>query len=650
MKKFKYIYICFTVVLLLLSSCESYLDKAPETTISKEVAFKTFTSFQGFIEEMYNAMPDKMKCSFQSSFNWGEDEIANVGSISSVQLTSAFDQGNYWAWQAPSWDSNSNIHHWLDKPKDNPSARDNDAHGLWSGAWYCIRKANLGIENFDILQDATQEEKDLILGQLYFFRAWWHFEMSVLWGGLPYIDTVLPADIPRYPRLSYRELADKAAADFRMAADLLPIDWDKTAPGANTIGFNTFRLNKIAALGYLGKTYLWAASPLIENGAQVGGANTYKYNAEYAAKAADAFGELLALVENGETQYALTEFAYKDVYDHERESGVLSNYTDIFYSINDNFRIPGSTEAILCGPTHDGHNSVWSHGYHWGPKINGLVPHDNYCRHTTANYVNNYGMANGLPINDPASGYDPNHPYKDRDPRFYHDIIFDGFEYVNQSIDNPNEEYMKYVNMSTGGWTRDPNTGSRTGYLIQKLCPHQINKFDKWDNWNNKFHANLPYLRLADVYLMYAEACAAVGGANHKSPKFAKSAVEALNTIRERAGAGVVADSYTGDNNKFMDEVRRERAVELAFEAYRFDDLRRWLLLTEYPYNVKTSHEFNRVENDDFYKNNDPRDAEISGLKEEVILTRQYSAKHYWLPFKKDDVLLYPEFVQNPGW
>ena len=65
----------------------------------------------------------------------------------------------------------------------------------------------------------TQEEKDMIAGQLYFFRAWWHFELMTYWGGLPYIDQVFDATQElNLPRLSYQECADKAAADFRRAA------------------------------------------------------------------------------------------------------------------------------------------------------------------------------------------------------------------------------------------------------------------------------------------------------------------------------------------------------------------------------------------------------------------------------------------------
>ena len=123
--------------------------------------------------------------------------------------------------------------------------------------------------------------------------------------------------------------------------------------------------------------------------------------------------------------------------------------------------------------------------------------------------------------------------------------------------------------------------------------------------------------------------------------------------IREESFDEAIIDpSYINDKYKFMDEVRRERAVELAFEGFRFCDLQRWLLLTEDPYNKKTSQEFARVETDDWYTNpnNDPREARVTGWREEVILTRDFAVKHYWFPFKLDDTYISIDFEQNPGW
>ena len=90
-------------------------------------------------------------------------------------------------------------------------------------------------------------------------------------------------------------------------------------------------------------------------------------------------------------------------------------------------------------------------------------------------------------------------------------------------------------------------------------------------------------------------------------------------------------------------------AWELAFEGFRWQDLQRWLLLSEYPFNIKTRQEFKRVGNFDYAKQ-DPRDAEVTGWSETVILERKFGTKHYLLPFKEKEVYLYSEFPQNPGW
>ena len=621
-------------------SCEDYLDKEPESTLSETDAYKNFRNFQGFIEEIYNCIPDKEKNNYCTSWNWGDDEVFNPEG--NAHMTHQADLGNFRAWQ-------SNNQSWLYRTGSNPASTNKFNHSLWPHAWYCIRKCNLGIDNLDKFT-GTEEEKKLIEGQLYFFRAWWHFELMQYFGGLAYVDQTLDASTKlKLPRLSYQECADKAAADFRKAADLLPINWDNTTTGKLTEGKNQLRINKIMALGYLGKNYLWAASPLMEHGAQMGGAKTYSYNTDYAKKAAEAFGELLALVESGQTQYALAQYEYSDIYNHEKASSASTCFSDIFYTRRQNWLMPGSVEAIFRGPSPDANGSNWNVSKLFGPKVGGMVEHDNIIHQPTANLVNMYGMANGLPLTDPNSGFDPEYPFKNRDPRFYHDIVFDGFKYVNGTLSAEREQY-RYYELFTGGNMRPVANGSRTGYFIQKLVPHTCNVGDREYDWGSNLHCYLPYMRLADIYLMYAEACAAQGGAGVRSSNCSLTAVDAVNRIRERCGAGHVAESFLTDNRKFMDELRRERAVELAFEGFRFCDLQRWLLLTEAPYTIKTSQEFDRLESADFFKENDPREAKVANFREEVILKRIFGTKHYWFPLPDDDVYLYVEFKQNPGW
>lgn len=636
------------------TSCTDYLDKSPDSNVSAEQAFKNFTNFQGYVEQMYNCIPSKESNAYCTSFNWGEDEIMNTG-LGDGHVTAHFDLGDYRNWY-------SNAQSFLHRPSSgnpgeylDPTSTNKFAHSL-EHAWYCIRKCNIGLANLDLMTDCTQEEKNFIKGQLLFFRAWWHEELIAFYGGMPYVDTVLDgSQVLTLPRLSYQECAKKCAEDFRAAADLLPNDWDKTTVGKKTLGKNDIRITKVCALGYLGKVLLWSASPLnnlgkAEKGASKNG-DTYKYNTELAAQAADALAEAIGEVNSGKTPYALAEYKYSNIYDHVADKSSNSNFSDIFRTTGQDWKMPGSTEAIMRGP-HIGENgSNWNFTKLWGPKLNGIVEHDALIHQPTANYVNYYGMANGLPLNDPDSGFDPTHPFKNRDPRFYHDIVFDGFQYINTTIAKESDDYQfKYIQMYTGSNLRSSSAnGCRTGYYTQKLVPHQCNKYDGMYEWGGALQCDLPYMRLADLYLMYAEAGAAVQGANYKSSKLNLTAADAINVLRDRVKAGHVADKFMNDQKKFMDEVRRERAVELAFEGFRWNDLQRWLLLTEYPYNIKTSQEFKRVGNFD-YTTNDPRDAEVTGWSEKTIVTRDFSEKHYLLPLKESDVYLYPEFGQNPGW
>ena len=626
-----------------LVSCASYLDKEPESTISEATAFVNFRNFQGFIEEIYNCIPDKEKCNWCPSWNWGDDEVFNTNA--NDRMTNQVDLGNFRAWMQTG--------NWLYKKGSSPTSTDKFAHSLWPHSWYCIRKANVGLKALEDgkLVNATEEERNLLAGQLYFFRAWWHFELINWFGGLPYIDKAFEANDPlTLPRLSYQECAAKAAADFAMAASLLPINWDDTAAGKATFNKNDLRINKVMALAYLGKCYLWASSPLMEHGAQTGGANTYNYDAELAQKAADALGELLDLVESGNTQYALAEFNYSDIYNHTKAAGAANSFSDNFYTRKQNWKQPGTVEAIFRGPSPDYNGSNWNTTKVFGPKVDGVVGHDVVIHQPTANAVEMYGMANGLRLDDKngEGAYDEKHPFQGRDPRFYHDIVFDGFKYLNG--DPKDWAHLQYCELYTGGNMRDVATGSKTGYFIQKLVPHTCNQVDLEYDWGSALHTYLPYMRLADVYLMYAEATAVLGGPNGKSSKCSLTSVDAINKLRDRVGMAHVHANYLGDNKIYMDEVRRERAVELMFEGHRFNDLQRWLLLTEAPYTEKYSHEFTRVHDAEWYKTNDPKDAEVVGFTRTKILTRAFDTKHYWFPLPDSEVYLYEDFPQNPGW
>ena len=663
---------CGTMLLLAggasLTSCTDWLDKDPDSIVAEDEAFKNFRNFQGYVEEIYSLIPSKEMVNYCTAWNFGDDAVHNPEGY--AHMDHQVDLGNYRNWY-------TNTQCWLN----------GDRSSLWRNSWYSIRKCNLGIENIGSLI-GTDEERDILLGQMYFFRAWWHFELMCYFGGLPYIDkTFVDGHIPELPRLSFQECARRCAEDFERAYNLLPLDptdWDATliAQDNNTKNNNFLRVNKFMALCYLGKCYLWAGSPLMKEfekwnkggqpvllGASQGGANakTYDYDEDFCKKAAEALGKALDMVNKGQVSYKLAEFKYANVYDHEELSEDLKNktYSGIFYTRQDGWKMPGVDEAIFRGAHPGANSSNWNCAKIFGPKVAGLVEHDNIIHHPTGNLIDQYGMANGQPIYlvenghyvyNPKSEWDPTHPFKGRDPRFYHDIVFDGFHYVIKTENlNDAQKPLEYCSLYTGGAMRSVDNGSSTGYFIQKLVPHQCNIGDKWYDYGYALQTYLPYMRLADVYLMFAEAMAAFSH-DVKDLKISSlycpsmSAVGAINALRDRVGMEGVQENFLDTREHFIDEVRRERAVELSFEGFRWCDLQRWLLLTEAPYLEKYSHEFERMQKDSWFKKNNPKDAEVANFHHETLIKRPLEAKHYWFPFPEKDVYLYEGFKQNPGW
>ena len=648
------------------TSCTDWLDKDPDSIVREDEAFKNFRNFQGYVEEIYTLIPSKEMVNYCTAWNFGDDAVHNPEGY--AHMDHQVDLGNYRNWY-------TNNQCWLNGERSS----------LWRNSWYCIRKCNQGIENIGSLI-GTDEERDLLLGQMYFFRAWWHFELMCYFGGLPYIDqTFVDGHIPELPRLSFQECADRCAQDFERAYNLLPLDskdWDATlvAKDNSTINNNQLRVTKFMALCYLGKCYLWAGSPLMKEfektkdggvanllGASQNG-KTYDYDAKYCKLAAEALGKALDMVAKGQVEYKLATFKFANIYDHERNEQTTSEdefYSNIFYTVKQGWKMPGICEVIFRG-AHPGVNSSnWNCAKIFGPKIAGLVDHDNIIHHPTGNLIDQYGMANGQPIYlvqnghyviNPKAEWDPTHPYKGRDPRFYHDIVFDGFHYVLKT-DNLNSEQKKheYCSLYTDGAMRSVDNGSSTGYFIQKLIPHQCNHGDNWYDYGMYLQSYLPYMRLSDVYLMFAEAMAGFATdmkelkqSSTYCPSY--SAVGAINALRDRVGMEGVQDNFLDTREHFIDEVRRERTVELSFEGFRWNDLQRWLLLTEPPYTIKYSHEFERMQKADWFKKNDPKDAEVANFHTKTLIKRPLEAKHYWFPFPEKDVYLYEGFKQNPGW
>lgn len=588
-KKYKLSFIFSVMIMgLTIISCEKYLDKAPESTITEKDVFGNFTSFQGFVEEIYNCVVN---------YHAGEGTVPNWNLADEALQSSplAFDQGNYWS-QGGLFTGSA-------------STDAGQTQGIWNVGWYGIRKANIALSKLDLLVDATEEEKDLIKGQALFFRAWLHFEIARYWGGMPYIDKVLgSSDNLKLPRLNFRETALRCAEDFKEAAALLPVDWDLIPAGQNTSGANRQRVAKGWALGYLGKVLLYAGSPMMNE--ESGGPAAF--DPDLCKQSAAAFAQVIDMT----GMYQLQSWA---------------TWTDNFWVWSpSNLKLPGGTEVIM--PTtifNTGRIRYQSVGRH-SPVQMGQG--NNFVEVPTHNYVKNYGMANGLPIDDPSSGFVAADLWTGREPRFYVDIIVNGDELCANTAAGVDRIAQLY----NGARHRGGSQGSATGYFLRKFNPEGTNQWDKlWDN----FQSTVSYMRLADVYLMYAEAVLQGYGSASSSVPGSITAEEAVNIVRNRAQLPDLTAPYITPA-AFMEVIIRERAVELGFEAHRFCDLRRWNLNGDPKYLDKTEIQFDQ----------DPVTKKPINLVENTVITRVVEKKHNWLPLSVEDTKRYADFKQNPGW
>ncbi|TXG39488.1 RagB/SusD family nutrient uptake outer membrane protein [Seonamhaeicola maritimus] len=624
MKNFK-IKLIIILGLILSFSCEDYLDQAPESTLDQEEVFSTFKNAQGFVEEMYASVVDygTSAHTFQD-YIYGDDAYGNRTWKASYQIDfgnlNAVARHRYsylWNWQSAEYGTNNaNIN------QANASRRP----GLWDGSLRGIRKANIviaSVEQDGLMVDATQEERDVILGQAYFFRAFFHNEIMKFYGRFPYIKEVLVGDfaIPR-PE-TYKECALEANEDYKRAIELLPLNWDDEAYGQLTFGENKGRLTKGVAYAFQGKNLLLAGSPLMHGNNK--SINTYEYDTELCNMAVDAFAGILKLDDQGFYDLATWE-----------------NYDEVFWKTPTPNSWPGSTEFVFSAP---GGNQAQAQRF-----MTAGIDRDIHGRNgseivsPTHNFIHqNFGMSNGLSIEDDLSGlygptlYDPLNPFDNRDPRFYKWVVIDG-EVFGTKASIPAKH--RVAQLFTGGEHRSTgsdNQPSTTGYMHKKFYPIIDGEFhSKWNRIIDQYTGVRLHMRLTDVYLMYAEALHAAKGATTAPASYPLTAEAAINLFRSRAGIPDVHPSIVSNSNKFMDELRRERSVELSYEAHRWVDIRRWGVAHEIEYRRKTSFEF-------------PQDH--SSYTENLLVERVCEfPKHYWLPFEAKQTQIYEGFPQNPGW
>lgn len=590
MKTFKLIFVILSASLI-FSSCIEYLEKTPDSDVSEEDVFGSFQSFQGFVEQMYTHVLCYTSQSLVNSMNLGGE----THSIAFANSARTANDGEYMSWYRETGFNLAQTYFNLDGNT-----------GIWTGSWKAIRIANLTLQSLPLL-NGTQEEKDLIAGQAYFFRAFFYWELIKAVGGMPYIDRVLsPNEELNFPRLTYQETTDKLVEDFDRAIELLPEKWDETLVGSQFPGANTGRATKGAAMAFKAKALLFAGSPLMN--LYSGGAK--EYNITYMERAASAAWDMLKLANTG--VYSLVDFA---------------DYQRMFATKDGTY--PWTRETIFMRTTNANgtFGSVLVTGRHGRLFNQARLGGNQVMECVNQLYVDKFEMKDGTRY---KVEYDSDNArrWDDRDPRFRQNIIVDR--------DRWGFAAATVMRLWTGtGTEKTANAGFSTSYMVKKYWPIGVNSVDQ--QWAG-FYYRTPHMRLADVYLIYAEAVNEAYGPTGTAPGASLTAIDAVNMVRLRAGMPEtsVAASAAAGYDSFRDLIRNERNVELCFEGHYWFDIRRW-----YIGHLPENKGIVDLEFDQAWTN----------FKRVTIKTRVFDdPKHYWMPLPVSQTQIYKDFYQNPGW
>lgn len=258
----------------------------------------------------------------------------------------------------------------------------------------------------------------------------------------------------------------------------------------------------------------------------------------------------------------------------------------------------------------------------------------------TFNYAGRYNLRTSVAAeqNYIQTSYQTAVLHFDREPRFYGSVAFDGSVWYGQG--KLTEASPWYVNAKLGQYAGGPPGGNRysiTGYWPQKL----VNPASTYSATVAYVVVEYPWpiIRLADLYLMYAEALNEFNGPGAEVYQY-------VNLVRDRAGLGTVQSSWenfstnkTKYQNKdgLRDIIRQERAIELAFEGHRFWDLRRW---------KKGMEELNQP----VYGWDVGQSDAVLYYKPKLIFNQTFKARDYFWPIKESDMLVDRNLVQSPGW
>lgn len=629
MKKILFIVKIFVASSLIIS-CDKYLDIVPDNVATLDYAFKDRVRAEQYLFTCYSYMPRHGLPQYPGMFDdftWSHSGVDWLSQQGYVILR----------------DGNNVTSPILDYWKGEGGA---------TNLWQAIRDCNILIENIEKVRDMEETEKRRWAAEAKFLKAYYHFFLMQMYGPIPIVDENLPIDASPAEVAVYREpiddVVDYISRTLDEAAEDLPL---KIEMEVSELG----RITKPIALAIKAKVLVTSASPLFNGNTDYAtlkdkrGVQLFNQTADPNkwVKARDAAKEAIEICHEAGIQ--LYEFYNPSLGLSEKSKDILT----IGRVVTDKWNV-----ERIWGSGQFGNSRILEeytmpalHADHRGFVRSVTVP--------TLKAVESFYSDKGVPIRedvtyDYANRYDivntgTSHSYMmqsnvqtaklhlNREPRFYGSVGVDGGLWYGIGRYNDQDQWPLNVRFGQISGRASIERFSATSFFIKKLSNFEsvynvreyLNK--RWD---------FPVFRLADLYLLYAEA------ENEVLDQPNNDVYKYVDEIRNRAGLQSVAASWSNYSvfpDKYQtkagmrDIIRTERSIELAFEGHRFWDLRRWKVAIENfnqpirGWNIEGSNVA------DFYR-----------LR--TINTLNYNLRDVFWPIKQGELSTNQNLVQNIGW
>lgn len=644
-------YVIISVFLMTtFSSCKKYLDIVPDNIPTVENAFTLRNEAEKYLYTCYSYLPRE------------GDPTYNIGYMAGDEVWIPYDQREFGpnAWQIARGSQNA-----ADPYSDAWSSRrggggpqNNEGVGLYS-LFTGIRNCNIFLENVKNpakVLDIRLDERERWIAEAQFLKAYYHFYLLRMYGPIPLVKTNIDVSAAekdvRIKRMPFDECVTYITSLLDSSAAILPVI-------ISDRGSELGRITKPIALAVKAKVLLMAASPLFNGNSDYAGFKDQDgvslFNAGYDANkwklAADA--AKVAIESATAAGFKLYEFpvtAFKLSDTTKRQMSIRNALTERWNSehiwanpnslagealqrnamarINTNIGV-GTARQQLSVPI-----KIAEQFY----TVNG-VP---ITEDKTLNFNNKYSLRTAIRRErfHVKQGYTTARLNFDREPRFYADLGFDGgvwYKYDSPTSSDSATYVLEGKSVQLAG-ANNYGWYNETGYFIKKVV--DWNMASSSTNISYRMYP-WPQIRLADLYLMYAEALnETLSGPNSE-------VFDYINRVRERAGLLGVQKAWTdystnpskfGNQNGMREIIHQERLIELAFEGSRYWDILRWKKATEMFNQNITGWSVSQGTDQEYYK-------------VRTIYPQSFIApRDYLWPIRTYDITVNPKLTQNPGW